>query len=262
MSDDRASSRPKEGNLGAAKKREIFDKIKSAVKRAQIFRQIPVKVKTLVFKGDGDGVGNFIPYRYSEGEGLVGSLAAGDYVPKSGESVIVNFTLDNDKFFFQTKIEFVEGRVILKSADLLYQLQRRAHMRIDLSEDVERSVNVLQQNNRTIFVDGYCLDLSAGGAKLMFTNGQIKLTPSDLLRVSFHLRNKWKFEATGLVRFCQETPNLQDMGAPIVQTCGFQFDLTNRTLVSKLNMIMLEMQRWAVSLLSQEGAGDESGEGT
>lgn len=220
------------------KSKEAFEKVKSALERKNIFNRLASQGGELICKGTGDCLFTFLVEEYNESQGLYGTLIEINEKPQLGDSIVANFQLGSDRYFMQSTLVKTGQKNLLMLPDSLYLLQRRAHNRVDLPSDVGRGINIIGHNGKVLFLNAECLDISAGGARVLFYGDMASFKVTDHLKLAFHIKNKWRFETEATVRHIR-----MDHGA---QVLGCQFDVTNKGLANKLQMMMLELQRWAV----------------
>ena len=222
------------------KKKEAFDKIRSNHVRKQILTDFAAVKGEILCKGDGEALFNFRVSGLSEQlniEGQIVGLSDGSAL-KAGDAVIGNFSLNDDKYFMNSSFLQVGQSAVMAFPEQIYLLQRRATNRVDLPEDMVRSVNLIQINGKATFLDAICEDISVGGARLQFKVSTVTLKSGDQLTMVFRIKDKWTFEVKGVIKHLV----LKD-GA---QVFGVEFDQTNKSIANKLQSMTLELQRWAV----------------
>lgn len=227
----------------ANKKKEIFDKIRSNFERKQIFEKLIQESGHLVCKGDGDSLFQFTPLEMKGIEGLYGIRVDVEGKTDLSDAILANFRVGEDRYFMQTSMLLVGDRELLLIPNELFKLQRRIHNRVELDDRINRTINIVEHNLKSVFGDANCLDISAGGARVVIYGDVLKVASGDRLRLNFHIKNKWNFEVSGVVKHLTiEHGN---------QIFGFEFDVGNKALASKLTMMMLELQRWFVLNVSK-----------
>jgi len=220
------------------RKREMFQKIRSNFERKQLFEQLIAEKGELTCKGDSDSLFRFRAVEIKGLEGVfVEKSEVEGKVPISG-NIVANFRVGEDRFFMQTSFLVAGHRELMLIPAEVYKLQRRAHNRVDLDPRIERKVIIIEHNHKSAFCDVDCLDLSAGGARIVIHGDLIQVSQGDNLRMSFQIKNKWSFEVSGVVRHLVKQED--------AQVFGFEFDTANKGLINKLTMMMLELQRWVV----------------
>lgn len=220
------------------KKRDIFDKIRSNFERKQLFEKLIQETGQLVCKGSGDSLFHFTPFEMKGIEGLYGLRVDVEGKVSNTDTIVANFRVGEDRYFMQTSLLTVGDREMVLIPDELFKLQRRIHNRVELDDKINRKINIIERNMKSVFVDADCLDISAGGARVVIYGDLLKVAANDRLRMNFHIKNKWSFEASGIVKHLVILDGNQ--------VFGFEFDTSNKALANKLTMMMLELQRWYV----------------
>ncbi|GIL17436.1 MAG: hypothetical protein BroJett040_11870 [Oligoflexia bacterium] len=220
------------------KKKESFEKIKSAIEKKNIFNQLAASCGELICKGSSESLFSFRIDSFVEGQGLSGTVATTGEAPKLGDAIVCNFQIGFDRYFMQSTLVRMGDKYMIVIPEGLFLLQRRAHNRVDLPESVGRSINIIGHNGKVLFLNAECMDISAGGARVIFYGDMATFHVGDHLKLAFHIKNKWRFEAEASVRHIRQEHGYQVLGC--------QFDVTDKGLSNKLQMMMLELQRWAV----------------
>jgi len=220
------------------KKREIFDRIRSAFERKQLFLKLIEEGGELLCKGDTDALFHFKPSDVDENEGIIGIRTAIEGTSFPSDNIVANFRVGEDRYFMLTSFIQIGKKEMLLFSDQLFKLQRRAHNRVDFDDKIENTFQVIKFNNKKVFFDAKGLDISAGGARVAVAIADAHLAEGDRLAISCHIKNKWRFEIEGEIRHIYTKEN--------IQIFGLQFDVSNIALANKIQMMMLDLQRWVV----------------
>jgi hypothetical protein len=228
---------------GTPKKKEMFEKIRSQIERRQILQKMIAEKGEFLCKGEGETLFRFIPESLTDSEEVLGTRFNVEGQVNSGEEVVANFAVGEDRYFMQSSY-LAGSKDLLVIPKELFKLQRRAHTRVDIPEKISRAVNITKINGKAVFLDAECLDISAGGARLLFYGDMATFKGGDKIHSHFHLKNKWNFEVSSLVKHVSPEGDKQIL--------GIEFDTGNKGLFNKLQMMMLELQRWtALNLIEK-----------
>ena len=219
------------------KPREAFERVRAKRERNEIMRKIIEKNVDIMLKGNQEVLFVFRASGLILDKGIIGQILEHGEIVAGDETLIGNFSLASDKYFFQTTAQKMKDGQFFLTFEELYLLQRRVHARHDLEPGIERSVAIVQRENKVLYCKGEALDISFGGSKLLLLPTTETFASGDSLKVSFHINERWNFEATGSIRF---HASLEDG----TQKFGFQFDENSKKALSgKLQMMIVDLQR-------------------
>lgn len=218
-----------------SKEKSPFEKIKSVAESRRIYERLVRAGQDFYCKGDG-GLFAFRGERFDPEAGIEGRIVLFEDTNLKSESVVINFSVDDERYY--TTCDFAPSGTsgILKPSGTLYRLERRAHYRVDLPSTIERACNIINQDGRSVFVTSTVLDISQGGVRLQTPHGKLKDVKSGArLRCALHIRGKWKFELLGQVMHVRKVDQFD--------VFGIQFQNLSDGMSRKLLSMMLELQR-------------------
>ncbi len=212
-----------------------FEKIKSSMEARRIFARLPEEGSKFYCKGEGS-LFAFKPDRYQPEAGLEGRIILFEETDLKAESVVVNFIIDQERYY--TICDFTpRGALgILRPTGTLFRLERRQYYRVALPENIERDCNIINHDGRSVFVSAIILDVSQGGGRMVVPKDKLKdLKKGARLRCALHIGGKWRFEL--LAEVMHLIPGKSH------DTYGAQFLNVPEGLSRKLLSMMLELQR-------------------
>jgi hypothetical protein len=220
-----------------AKARDNFERVRSKRQKFEILRKVIDTKGEILLKFGADNICTFAATNLNEERGLSGMITKGQVaISKRGDAVIANFSLGVDKYFFQCLAIPFETHITMK-VENLFLLQRRAHTRLELDENIERTAMVVQQGDKVIYANGYVVDISLGGAKVVIEPDSEPLKTGDRIKIAFHIGGRWNLEGFGFVRFYQK----KEDGT---QHFGFEFEEeTKKLLFGRLQLMIVDLQR-------------------
>ena len=220
----------------APRSKQNFERVRSVREKVAIFKELIESKLPVHLKNAKDDILTFFPAGYHADMGLVGQMAETEHGLQQGESIICNFSLKQDRYFFQSEASPMRALMSLK-AETLYILQRRSHTRYDIDANLNNSVIVVQKGSQVVYLKGKAEDISMGGVKLVLFPDSERVASGDILRVSVHIGERWHFEGVGTVRYYKQAADRS-------QHFGFQFDeASKRMLQGKLQMMIVDLQR-------------------
>lgn len=217
----------------------IFKRVAVSERKA-LFRSIcQAKVNLSLKTSDGDDVFHLQAIQTEKDETLLCHHTA-DSKDKSGiMKVLANFIFEEERYFFQTDLEFSTGWAILKTDVDLFMLQRRANARIDLPPKYFANFNIIKYDGKAQFIECRIEDISAGGLKIVIPKAEPVLKIGDVLRGALRLGNRRPMELDIEVRFAQS----KDEAGVKVQVAGVQFKEVDHLLENRLLSLMMDLQR-------------------
>ncbi|MEX0799256.1 MAG: PilZ domain-containing protein [Bacteriovoracaceae bacterium] len=142
-----------------------------------------------------------------EGEKVLGNLIAG--------SETLNFFFPEDAALFQSQVKASDARgdVVVRMPKMIAQVDRRKHMRLRLTEDVQARVSFFKKNHtqqkKTQLFKKDCFDISAGGLAFIVSRTEAKFFKLgdgiNLMRVN--VENKEAAISGKVVNILEVEPN-------------------------------------------------------
>jgi c-di-GMP-binding flagellar brake protein YcgR len=155
------------------------------------------------------------------------------------EKVIFSFTVDNEKYFFQSQLYTAKDENFWEiNAEMdLYKLQRRDSYRIKIPPTIKTVVLVKTGGEENAFATGHLTDLSVGGCKVSLP-GIFPIIAGQNVSLDITVPRRPTFSVIGEIRHIRKIahPNPQ-------QSLGIKFRDVTSTLESKLFSITLELHR-------------------
>ncbi len=223
----------------ANQSQNIFKRVAVSERKA-LFRDICQSKVTLSLKSsDGEDVFHLLAIQTEKDETLLCHHTADSKEMTGTMKVLANFMFEDERYFFQTDLEFSTGWAILITDVDLFMLQRRANARIDLPEKYFANFNIIKYDGKAQFVECRIEDISAGGLKITIPKAEPVLKIGDVLRGALRLGNRRPMELDIEVRFAQT----KEQGGVTVQVAGVQFKDVDHLLENRLLSLMMDLQR-------------------
>jgi len=230
-----SSSKKPSVNVLISKDKSPFEKIKSGSEARRIYERLPKEALEFFCKGDG-ALFSFRPTSFDPENGLEGRIVLFEETNIKNEPVVVNFVVDQERYYTTCEFFHKDDHGLLKLAGTLFRLERRSHYRVTLPAHLERACNIINQDGRAVFVSAVVLDISQGGARFQILKGKLKdLKQGVRIRCALHIKDKWKFELLAQVMHVLPGEKTDVLGA--------QFLNVPEGMNRKLLSMMLELQR-------------------
>lgn len=213
-----------------------FEKVVIQRDVKKILQELLQEKKELYCKGENDIFFGFRPDGFDQETGLTGKIVVLDAKPAKTEKVVVNFAAGADRYFTVATYEPGEGRGVLKFTGVLYRLERREHLRIPLTDKMEKSCNIIHWIDKVVFITTDIKDISQGGVRLTFP--LVKSRPAqigDQLKIVLHIKQKWQVEILAEIRHIGIQEDLSVL--------GLQFVINTDSDFKKILSLTMELQR-------------------
>ena len=221
---------------------------------SNVFKKIGVSERKLIFKILGDRKGAlyikidgklffFVANQVAENRILwldftesSAELAAKD--PLKGE-VVINFSIDEDRYFMVTEYVTENKRVGVRCDKDLYFLQRRSHRRVQIPEDYSSTFNILGVNDKPAFIEMKVEDFSAGGMRLVETRDEVKAQEGDVIKGTLKIGAKANLNLEAEVRFSDR----KFANGKEVAVLGVEFLKVDKMLEGRLMTMVAQLQQ-------------------
>lgn len=167
-------------------KENVFKKIGESESRRIMREACEQRLEVLVVNEDQD-----LSFR-TVGSGIKGEMTysiISSNSEENGKFFMLSFVLDGEKYFCKSVCYVHKEKLTLAEDFEVYQLQRRAHMRVEIEGGVVAIFNILEVEGKKKFVESKVLDVSAGGARLAIPKKDLVLNVGDTfsgaLKLSF-----------------------------------------------------------------------------
>ena len=232
-----------------------FEKVKSLVERRKLFEALLREGGDILCKGDGEALFHFKPVSISR-EGLMsGSMLAIEKTLEQTGLVLGNFSVIGERFFFSTEFELMKnGEIKFAVSCEVYQLQRRSSIRLHVQQSLGVYLAITEFQNKAIYVIAQIADLSAGGAKIFFSDldSPVAATANsknpnfrvgDQFKAILHLGLKRSLEVQVAVKHIQQAVHL----GQIVDHIGIEFIELTSVLRNRLLAMTMDLQHRMIS---------------
>ncbi len=152
---------------------------------------------------------------------------------------VVNFDFDHERYFFKTHVKIVADGLWLNANVELFQLQRRANVRIPIPKNFDANFSLHGHGGKKYFKDCTVKDVSAGGVRIEFTGERPDLQIGDSVRGTLRLGTRRAMEFDLEVRFVQR----KEVDGQIYYTAGTRFQNMDKLLETRLLTLMTDLQR-------------------
>ncbi len=220
------------------KSQEIFNKITSLDERAKIFTDLAHSRIEIFCKGEKDEVFKLTCHSYGPANKMTCFFVKSDqFVPTSSSSLVCQFSLGGEKYFFKSTLDAQGENYILDTSGELFHLQRRQSYRIRIPTSTKSIADVTHLDTNKI-LKGIPFDLSTGGSKLAFNQPSIAWKANDKVKLTFKVGTREPLLLTGVVRHIQSetTPK-------ICVYVGIQFENITTAVEKALFSITMELYR-------------------
>ncbi len=218
---------------------EIFNKVSSAKEKEKIFSDL-IKSRTELFcKGPGDEVFKLSCERVSPDNRMVCLFVKTEnhFDPTVPLSVICQFNLGGEKYFFKSTLDFRIKSYTLDLSSDLFQLQRRQSYRIRIPSSTRSNAEVIHQDTKEM-IKAVPADLSTGGCCVIFKQNQTSWKPGDKIQLHLKISHRDPLQLPGVVRHVRpSTP--PETGLNI----GLQFEGISLAVEKELFSITMELYR-------------------
>lgn len=176
---------------------------------------------------------------FDEDWGLFGQYLIFDDagIPSPADQVVVNFSVGTDRYYTICEFRPLGSNAVLRCVGPLYKLERRGHLRVHFSPDLNRSCNIIRHQQTTVFISAEIADISQGGLRLQLQKDQKlpQISVGDRLHMVLHLLNRPSLEISASIRHVKTNEDHV--------FCGMQFVEVSEKTRRQLVAVVLDVQR-------------------
>ncbi|MGE5086232.1 MAG: flagellar brake protein [Bacillota bacterium] len=214
----------------------IFKKVPKSEKKF-LFREIAQDKIQISVKGENNETFNLIAVQTEKDEELLCHHTSNSKQYEKNQSVIVNFQFKMERYFFSTDISFSTGWAVLKIDGELFQLQRRASVRVDIPDKYDALFTLHSHEGQKFFIECKIKDVSAGGLKIEMPTDTPVFKIGDKVHGSMRLGVRRPMDFDLEVRFVL----IVEEGGQRRQVAGLQFLKVDRALENRLLSLMMDL---------------------
>lgn len=224
---------------------DLFCLIKIPSEKKRIIKELVEIQSEIVLKGRGETLYFLKPLKVTENRWIV-CKEVSDLGLKDEDGVIANFSIGNERYFFQTPVQVSKLSVMLEADIELYHLQRRKSVRVGLPQDSGAQAMIISHKYVSMALSASVLDFSKGGLRLSCALTLPKFKANDPVTLTVRLGEfKRPFTVEGVVRHTAEASEK-------TQVFGVQFVNVSHTLEMKLLTLQMDLQseifrKWKVA---------------
>lgn len=216
--------------------REIFRKVPLSEKKA-LFKQGAEQKVSYYAKGDSDDLVTLYLDEYVDGKVLIFIFAENSAKILSNQTLILNFSHGEDRYFFHAPAEVYNNRVHISAELDVYILQRRKTPRLDIPSEYPGGLNIIAYQNKMVMYQCTFLDFSSGGCKVLYPAHLPVFKTGDVIRGVIHLNHRNPVDLQGEIKH-----HSMDKIAGH-QIFGIQFKLNTTILENKMLVVFMDLQR-------------------
>lgn len=219
-----------------AQQHELFALVKIPSEKKRILREMIQAGSEIVLKGEkADALYFLKPTKISENRWII-CQEVSDLGLQDESQAIANFSIGNERYFFQTPVQVSPISVLLETEVDLYHLQRRKSLRVALPKDAGANCSIINHRSISCLYDCNIIDFSKGGIRLAYPAPLPLFRDNDTLTMSIRLgQHRRSFQIEGIIRHSSEATSSE-------QFFGVQFVNMNRTLEQKLLTLQMDLQ--------------------
>jgi hypothetical protein len=215
---------------------ELIFKRVAVSERKLIFRELADDKSQVSLKGsEGEAIFHLIAIQVEKDENLLCHHTEDSKGIDKAQKVLMNFVFKNERYFMQTELKFESGWAVIDISGDLFQLQRRANVRLILPESYGAVYILMSHEGKKFFIDCAVKDISAGGLKLEVPISHPEFKSGEVLKGSLRLGNRRSMELETEVRFAKKEEKFH--------TVGVQFLNVDHILENRLLSLMMDLQR-------------------
>lgn len=224
----------------AGQQQNIFKKVALSQKKA-LLREICTEQLQVMVKGSQqETIFHLIAMEVDEKDELLLCYPTTDtQVIEEPQKVVVNFQYKDERYFFSTDLIILASRMLLLVNVDLFQLQRRANVRINIPDNYEAVFQLTEHQGKIYFLECRIKDVSAGGFKMRLPGDNPELKLGVRLKGSFRLGNRRPMEVEVEVRFSNQITE----NGRLFQVAGVQFWNRDTAKENRLLILMMDLQR-------------------
>jgi hypothetical protein len=207
--------------------------------RKRILSHVASDRVTIYIKTITDEIFGVKTETYEDEKFLCGALADSTKVPGNDQEVVVNFSHGHERYFFQGFLTVSANRAVITVPEVLYILQRRKAVRMNIPEKYNAGFNAIQFNGKAVFYEMRVLDFSSGGLRAFFPSTEQIFEIGQTFLGVLHLGIRRPLQVNSTVRYVGKKVHNGVEG----QTFGIQFEGMDKNMEVKLLTVFMDMQR-------------------
>ena len=157
---------------------------------------------------------------------------------KDQEEYLGHFFLGGEKYYFQSKAQVINGKVLIPVPQELYHLQRRQNYRVRIPDGYQAFYNIILVNDKPQKITGQLADLSSQGCRVVYRLDAPLMKTGDKVTGHLLIGKRSPIEVQGEARHIKV-----DDGNKVIQTFGIEFTPLPTILENKLFAITLEIHK-------------------
>ncbi len=216
--------------------RDIFRKVPLSEKKA-LFKKGAEDKMSFMVKGDSDDIVMLFLDEYVDNKVLVFIYAENSPKILSNQTLILNFSHGEDRYFFHAPAEIYNNRVHISAERDVYILQRRKTPRLEIPDAYPGGLNIIQFQNKMVMYQCAFKDFSSGGCRVAYPAHLPLFKAGDKVRGVIHLNHRNPVELDGEIKH-----HILDLAAG-QQVFGIQFKLPTTILENKMLVVFMDLQR-------------------
>ncbi|MES3037550.1 MAG: PilZ domain-containing protein [Bdellovibrionota bacterium] len=159
-------------------------------------------------------------------------------IPKETR-VVVNFAVEDERYFIQTEMNLRGEQIFLDITADLFLLQRRKTVRLEIPPQMKAKMAIISYQGKVVYFEARVLDYSAGGARVSYATADPHFRVNEKMKVIFSFEGRQPFEVEGVVRHTFAKGDIPE----VPQIFGIQFETGKGILQSKLAIVFMDLQR-------------------
>lgn len=200
---------------------------------------LPAVKGILLIKGDEEHIFKMIATETRDDKVLAVSYPANENVRmQKSQSVIINFEVNEDRYFFNTNVILEENLMLVDLMPDLFVLQRRKTARIEIPNHYPSQARILEYMGKSVFLEGQVLDFSAGGGRLSIPKTEPVFMANQELQMSLQFSFRKALIVKAVIRHKFPVVNPGDP-----QVFGIQFLELGPQMENKMLMLFMDIQR-------------------
>lgn len=225
---------------------EIFTPV-SSQERTRLFKDLAANRTEIICKGESDQIYQLNAERTNPRQELVCSIPFGIPSPQKEKTLVCNFFIGGERYFFSTPVKIEKEQVLLRMDSELFHLQRRQNYRIRIPENYSSSFLISELNKVSTKLSGSISDLSSGGCRVMITASTPVIEVGDKILGHIIINKREPLEVEGTVRHHK----IEEFATkPAKQTFGVEFKPLSAFLEGKIFAITMDLHREFFSRLN------------
>lgn len=154
------------------------------------------------------------------------------------EEYLGHFFLGGEKYYFQSKAQLHQGKVVIPVPEELYYLQRRQNYRVKIPDGYQGFYNIVMVNQQPQKITGQLADLSSQGCRVIYRMDSPMMKSGDKVVGHLIIGKRPPIEIEGEVRHIKT-----DDSNKIIQTFGIEFTPLTSIMENKLFAITMEIHK-------------------